>query len=87
MGIRCRCKGKVLDEILMTFERRPKVVYVGDGFNDLCPSLRLKKNELICARQGFSLARHLKSGNYVVDARVILWNSGYDVLSHIQEIL
>jgi hypothetical protein len=55
----------------------------GDGQNDLCPSLRLGKNDIVCARKGFKLARMLdKSVNKQIPlkARLFLYESGNEIV-------
>jgi len=58
------CKGHVLMEYInkrkaedgISFSR---ISYVGDGQNDVCPSLRLNSNDRVFARSGFPLHKRL----------------------------
>ena len=94
------CKGKILQEFLsqrnaenVNFEN---VMYVGDGFNDFCPILTLKENNLACVRQNYQCAKMIslsKEGNsvddsdtiYVVKPKILFWNNGFDILNAIHE--
>ncbi|KJE93897.1 hypothetical protein CAOG_04615 [Capsaspora owczarzaki ATCC 30864] len=53
------CKGTVLDYILDKTEYH-RVVYIGDGGNDFCPSTRLCSSDVVMARDGFHLVRLLR---------------------------
>ena len=52
------CKGTILNSILAktSYER---VVYVGDGDNDVCPCLSLTSKDYIVAREGYKLAEYM----------------------------
>lgn len=64
------CKSKALSPYKVGYD---KIVYVGDGYNDICPSLSLANNDAVVARKGFHLAEHvndsglLKATLHVVD--------------------
>lgn len=62
------CKGNILENYLR--EQREtngvtyaKIFYVGDGHNDLCPILRLAKDDVGCARMGYRLQKELQSAS------------------------
>ena len=44
---------------LLTEQQYRRVVYCGDGENDLCPTLHLAPGDLVLARRGFGLHRLL----------------------------
>lgn len=76
------CKGKVLrDYIEASAYSYTHCIYIGDGRNDLCPILRLSKEDLACARVDYSCAKLLQ-GEYgkQVKAPVLLWKSGSELL-------
>ena len=52
------CKGTILKEV-MTEKSYGTVIYVGDGRNDVCPSLQLSSNDHVIARKGYTLARNI----------------------------
>ena len=87
------CKGHILETYIteraaqgITFST---VAYVGDGKNDLCPSLRLSEKDLIFARKGFALMKHVSEMQAERDerlkAKVHFWESGDDILNVISE--
>lgn len=55
------CKGSVLEEYLKTNPGYEKVVFVGDGRGDFCPSLSLREQDVVVCREGFPLAKLLSS--------------------------
>lgn len=87
------CKGSVLQTFLD--ERRSsrgmppydQVVYVGDGRNDMCPIFRLAKNDMGFARRGYYMDKHIEEcllqANRTLDATLIRWSDGQDLLAHI----
>ena len=64
------CKSKALAPYKMGYDT---VVYIGDGHNDICPSLSLSANDVVVAKKGLHLAKHvndsglLKATLHVVD--------------------
>ena len=64
------CKSKTLTLYKTGYD---KVVYVGDGHNDICPSLSLTANDVVVAKKGLYLAKHvndsglLKATLHIVD--------------------
>lgn len=94
------CKGKILQEYL-DFQRErevsyDRIVYVGDGYYDLCPILRLKESDLACVRSEYKCANLVKSLQakkpidktgkiYEIKSDVLFWKSGCDILSYIKD--
>ena len=64
------CKSKALSPYKVGYD---KIVYIGDNYNDICPSLSLASNDAVVAKKGFHLAKHvndsglLKATLHVVD--------------------
>ena len=47
------CKTQVLRDILSKETQRPRVVYIGDGSNDVCPAINaLEEGDVLLARKG-----------------------------------
>lgn len=101
------CKGRVLQEFVRAQRQRGdgatpvaygQVFYVGDGRNDLCPSLRLRADaDMACARSGFQLEKLLSkrteaaaAGNGDEAAKeapkcaVVSWTDGRDLFDAIR---
>lgn len=95
------CKGDVLANYLQEQQKTNdviyrKIFYVGDGHNDLCPILRLAKDDYGCARNGYRLEKELqalgttddtpendKSNGHTIDAGVFVWNDGNELAEFI----
>ncbi|XP_060066943.1 pyridoxal phosphate phosphatase PHOSPHO2-like [Ylistrum balloti] len=92
------CKGHILTEHIReqavlghTYSR---VVYVGDGSNDLCPALTLSDKDYICPRVNLRLWKKVnailagdeKFKKYSLKARVLEWESGTEILKMIKEL-
>eukprot|EP00271_Cylindrocystis_brebissonii_P005547 TRINITY_DN17635_c0_g1_i2.p1 TRINITY_DN17635_c0_g1~~TRINITY_DN17635_c0_g1_i2.p1 ORF type:complete len:198 (+),score=23.11 TRINITY_DN17635_c0_g1_i2:426-1019(+) len=75
------CKGLILDKL--RDERLPstcgRVIYLGDGGGDFCPSLRLTKADFVLARTRYPLSMLLNDAGKDVDATVLEWESAADV--------
>jgi pyridoxal phosphate phosphatase PHOSPHO2 len=87
------CKGRILDhhrryKFPADFDR---VFYIGDGTNDMCPALRLQPSDIVFARRGFKLAKAIDSSATCEDgqvkARVVLWDTGNDILNTLKDEL
>ena len=77
------CKSKALAPYKVGYD---KVVYVGDGYNDCCPSLNLSANDVVVARQGFPLAQHVNdSGVLKATLHDVEFNEA--LLETVQDIL
>ncbi|CAD5122067.1 unnamed protein product [Dimorphilus gyrociliatus] len=76
------CKGHILDEHIKTNGGYDKVMYVGDGYNDLCPALRLRKSDVVCPRIGFSLKKSIENlaPPHELHARVVNWLDATELL-------
>ena len=53
------CKGLIIEQIVSQ-SQYSRVVYIGDGQNDVCAAMHLSKEDYVVAREGYSLAKHLK---------------------------
>jgi len=77
------CKTKALAPYKMGYD---KIVYVGDGDNDICPSLSLSANDVVVAREGLELAKHVNdSGQLKATLHVVKFDEA--LLETIQAIL
>lgn len=54
------CKGDVLTGYLCKQGGFDRIVYVGDGRNDVCPCLRLTERDHVVCRKGYALAKALE---------------------------
>lgn len=89
------CKRKVLTEYLaeraqeqVEFER---VLYVGDGANDLCPALALSAADVAFPRKGYPMHRMAqelqRQQPAAFQATLVPWESATEVARYLQELL
>ncbi|XP_078590026.1 pyridoxal phosphate phosphatase PHOSPHO2-like isoform X2 [Branchiostoma floridae x Branchiostoma japonicum] len=62
-----------------------KVVYVGDGVNDLCPCKGLSGSDIVMPRRGFRLIEKL--AKISLTAKVVPWESGSEVLAVLKDCI
>lgn len=60
-----------------------RILYLGDGHNDLCPSLRLGKDDLVFPRENYSLIRQIRDQASQIKAKVVPWSCASIVLNYI----
>ena len=86
------CKGHILDAHIekAKMDRNTsftRVVYVGDGTNDLCPSLKLRDCDVTCPRKGYSLVKEIdKLTEGALKCEVLVWDTGSVILQHITKL-
>ena len=85
------CKGHILEEHVKKNSNTTtytQIVYVGDGTNDLCPTLKLREKDYACPRKGFSLWKKLKklgcldgtTTDLDLKANILVWSSGTEII-------
>lgn len=87
------CKGQILMDYIRDRNEQgecyERIVYVGDGRNDLCPILRLSKADLACPREDYPLVDRLN--NLPIDlstkAKIVLWKDGTDLRRNLEQII
>ncbi|KAM6129966.1 LOW QUALITY PROTEIN: pyridoxal phosphate phosphatase PHOSPHO2 [Pterocles gutturalis] len=83
---------KVLKEFIEQLERGvsyTQIVYIGDGGNDLCPVMFLKKDDIAMPRQGYTLEKkisQLAQDLSPVECSVLVWSSARE-MSHLKVLL
>jgi Putative Phosphatase len=69
-----------------------RIVYCGDGANDLCPALALGADDVVLVRRGHALERLIRKradgacGMPVV-ARVLVWETHAQLFKMVQDIM
>ncbi|XP_011250998.2 pyridoxal phosphate phosphatase PHOSPHO2 [Camponotus floridanus] len=87
------CKGQILmdyiNERREQGKRYERIVYVGDGKNDLCPILRLSQTDLACPRKRYALIETLSKlpRDASTKAKVIPWDDGRDLRRNLEQIV
>jgi 2-hydroxy-3-keto-5-methylthiopentenyl-1-phosphate phosphatase len=66
-----------------------KMVYIGDGNNDFCPSTKLSSSDHCLPRRGMAFSRLLESPEMKakIVAEIIPWDTADDVLKIFERIL
>ncbi|XP_071447513.1 pyridoxal phosphate phosphatase PHOSPHO2-like [Hetaerina americana] len=89
------CKGHILEAYIQERSKEnvdfPFVVYVGDGANDFCPSLRLNEQDITCPRVGYTLEKKIMNAKEndpgSVKASVVPWTNGNDIIDALKQRL
>ena len=80
------CKGHILEshikEALDKGTVYDMVAYVGDGSNDICPALKLKRaSDMVFPRVGHTMLKKLPKYKDSMIAKVVPWETGLDILA------
>ncbi|KAH7299618.1 hypothetical protein KP509_24G021000 [Ceratopteris richardii] len=70
------CKGRIISKIQSDVLQNRKIIYVGDGSGDYCPSLKLTKDDFVLPRAEYPLSQMLSQFSNKVKANVIPWSNG-----------
>ncbi|XP_062206714.1 inorganic pyrophosphatase 1-like [Phragmites australis] len=74
------CKGQVLDRILREASAgRKRVIYLGDGRGDYCPSLRLGREDFMMPRRGYPVWDLIRENPALLQAEVHPWGDGAEM--------
>lgn len=69
------CKGTIIkNHVLKSNKKYNKILYFGDGKNDLCPVLNLTQSDIVFPRSGYILEKLLMS--HTIQAEVVPWCTG-----------
>ncbi|XP_074297589.1 inorganic pyrophosphatase 2-like [Silene latifolia] len=85
------CKGEVIKRILISEEAaNKKIIYLGDGCGDYCPSLKLRDGDFVMPRKNFPAWDLILGNPSLIKAEIHGWSDGAELeqvlLSIIQEI-
>ncbi|KAI3443662.1 hypothetical protein Pfo_000327 [Paulownia fortunei] len=75
------CKGHVIEEIQasMSESKSKRLIYIGDGMNDFCPTLKLVAGDTVMPRKNFPLSGRILKNSQLVKAKVYEWSEGEDL--------
>ncbi|GAB4854434.1 hypothetical protein Ancab_023017 [Ancistrocladus abbreviatus] len=74
------CKGMIIERIQCSALGQVKrFIYVGDGKNDMCPSLKLSKRDCIMPRKNFQLWDLIVANPTVINANIHEWSDWEDL--------
>ncbi|XP_061432686.1 pyridoxal phosphate phosphatase PHOSPHO2-like [Lethenteron reissneri] len=84
------CKRAALRSFVERHGGYGRVIYVGDGGNDVCPALALLPGDVVLPRRGYQLERALAALEQAqpgaVQATVVPWESGDEILEHVRAL-
>lgn len=75
------CKGVVIDQIRASVSAngRKRYIYLGDGRNDFCPTLRLVEGDHVMPRKDYALSKRIYSNRMLIKADVHEWSDGEEL--------
>ncbi|XP_057455247.1 inorganic pyrophosphatase 2-like [Lotus japonicus] len=78
------CKGLIIDRIqgLFSQEDDKRIIYLGDGSGDYCPSLRLKQRDFMMPRKNFPVWDLICKDPLLLKAEIHGWTNGEE-LEHV----
>lgn len=89
-------RGDVQGQELESLRRQhpyQRIVYCGDGANDLCPALSLTPSDAVLARRGHALERLIREREAANDedgrvvAHVVVWDNHSQLCSLVQSVM
>ncbi|GER51407.1 pyridoxal phosphate phosphatase-related protein [Striga asiatica] len=83
------CKGIVIKQIQtsVTENENKRIIYIGDGMNDFCPTLKLVKRDYVLPRKNFPLWGRIAKNSELVKAKVFDWGSGEDLAKILLQLI
>nr|XP_043617015.1 inorganic pyrophosphatase 2-like [Erigeron canadensis] len=75
------CKGKIIERIQSTLvtEEKKRIIYLGDGAGDFCPSLKLGEGDYMMPRKDFPVWDLICKNRNLVKAEIHEWSNGEDL--------
>ncbi|KAK9706524.1 hypothetical protein RND81_07G132800 [Saponaria officinalis] len=72
------CKGDVIKRILRD-ESNKKIIYLGDGSGDYCPSIKLRPGDHVMPRKNFPVWDLISKNPSLIQAKIHEWSNGDDL--------
>ncbi|KAK1434196.1 hypothetical protein QVD17_11115 [Tagetes erecta] len=75
------CKGKVVERIQSTLKttKDKRIIYLGDGAGDFCPSLKLMEGDYMMPRKDFPVWELICKNRQLLKSEVHEWTNGEDL--------
>ncbi|KAL9225601.1 hypothetical protein vseg_001506 [Gypsophila vaccaria] len=84
------CKGEVIKRIVSE-ERNKRIIYLGDGAGDYCPSLILRESDHVLPRKNFPVWDLISRNPSLIRAKIHGWSDGAEfeqvLLSTIEDVI
>ena len=86
----CSCKNNEFKEFSSTHDMNnyDKIIFICDGYNDICLAKNLGKNDITMARKDFALHKQLKENNSINNliCKFEVWENGNDIISILKSL-
>ncbi|KAG4945109.1 hypothetical protein AAZX31_15G022400 [Glycine max] len=75
------CKGEIIEKIQDSISsgEKKRVIYLGDGSGDYCPSLRLKDKDFVMPRKNFPVWELICKDPLLIKAEIHEWSDGEEL--------
>ncbi|PRQ45527.1 putative inorganic diphosphatase [Rosa chinensis] len=70
------CKSVIIERIQASIEARKRMIYLGDGVGDYCPSLKLREGDFVMPRKNFPLFDKICQNPLALKAEIHEWTDG-----------
>lgn len=83
------CKRAILQDYQQQSQQQyDRVLYIGDGSNDLCPTQALRPVDIVFVRAGYALDKLLQETavERSVAAEIVRWNTGHDIVQRLKQL-
>lgn len=80
------CKGLIIERIQSSSPEK-RFIYIGDGKNDFCPSLKLTPRDFVMPRKNFQLWDEICNNPKLIKARVHEWMNGEELETTLKNLI
>ncbi|KAL6585108.1 Inorganic pyrophosphatase 1 [Orobanche minor] len=83
------CKGMIIERIQASLakEGNKRMIYLGDGVGDFCPSLKLREGDFMMPRKNFPVWHLVCENPAILRAEVHEWSNGEDMEMILLELI
>ncbi|KAJ0751649.1 putative inorganic diphosphatase [Helianthus annuus] len=81
------CKGTVIDEIRHSDKKKRGIIYVGDGRDDLCPTLKLTEQDYVMPKEKKTLHHMLTLAKVPIKPKIHAWKDGEQLENNLIRLL
>ncbi|XP_057772193.1 inorganic pyrophosphatase 1-like [Salvia miltiorrhiza] len=83
------CKGMIIDRIQATLakEGKQRIIYLGDGAGDFCPSLKLRDGDFMMPRKNFPVWGLICENRALLRAEIHEWIDGEDMEKIVMKLI
>lgn len=77
----------MINEIQDSDKMKRGMVYIGDGRDDLCPTLKLRQGDHVMPRKNFCLYRLLSKAKVPIKSKVHEWKDGEELKTNLIKLI